>query len=247
MKTAKFDAHLRFPWPCHLDTTGIVYEVGLAPSPRAPRSALRARRWANPRSAPRPALRAVRGPCRIANPSVGIIPGIILIVVIELIVTWSAFVLGTFKLNHRETYSLADVGRILGGRWGEEFFSAAVCICMLFFSASGMVGVSTALNAVSMHATCTAVWMVVIFVVSYVLASIRTLGNITWLAWPAFISILAAVLAMTIAIGLQDRPHDAPKAPLPWDKDFKLFVDASFAKAISAVATILFAAAGTPT
>lgn len=181
------------------------------------------------------------------NGSVGIIPGIILIVVIELIVTWSAFILGTFKLNHRETYSLADVGRILGGRWGEEFFSVAVCICMLFFSASGMVGVSTALNAVSLHAVCTAVWMVIIFVVSFGLASIRTLGNITWLAWPAFISILSAVLAMTIAIGRQERPHDAPPYPEAWDKEFKLFVNASFSDAISAVATILFAAAGTPT
>lgn len=61
--------------------------------------------------------------------AVGIVPGIILIVVIELIVTWSAFVLGSFKLNHRECYSLADVGRILAGRWGEEFFTLAVCIC----------------------------------------------------------------------------------------------------------------------
>lgn len=63
---------------------------------------------------------------------------------------------------------------------------------MLFFSASGMVGVTTAFNAVSTHATCTAVWMVVVFVVSFGLASVRTLGKVTWLAWPAFFSILSA-------------------------------------------------------
>ncbi|CAK9780360.1 hypothetical protein CC85DRAFT_287903 [Cutaneotrichosporon oleaginosum] len=179
--------------------------------------------------------------------AVGIVPGVILIVVVELIVTWSAFVLGSFKLNHRECYSMADVGRILAGRWGEEFFTLAVCICMLFFSASGMVGVTTAFNAVTTHATCTAVWMVVVFVVSFGFASIRTLGNITWLAWPAFFSILSAVLVMTIAVGVQDRPNDAPATPAPWDKDFKIFNKTDFVGGISAVATILFAAAGTPT
>lgn len=179
--------------------------------------------------------------------AVGIVPGIILIIVIEAIVTWSAWVLGEFKLAHRDTYSLADVGRTLGGRVGEEFFTLAVCICMLFFSGSGMVGVTTALNAVSTHATCTAVWMVVVFVVSFAAASIRTLGNITWLGWVGLISILSAVLVMTISVGVQDRPYDAPKAPAPWDKDFKVVVPTTFANGISAVATILFAAAGTPT
>lgn len=61
--------------------------------------------------------------------AVGIVPGIILIIVIEFIVTWSAVVLGDFKLNHRDAYSMADVGRVLAGRPGEEFFSMAVCIC----------------------------------------------------------------------------------------------------------------------
>jgi hypothetical protein len=104
----------------------------------------------------------------------------------------SAFVLGDFKLKHRDAYSMADVGRVLAGRPGEEFFSLAVCICMLFFSASGMVGVTTALNAVSTHGTCTAVFMIVVFIVSFGCATIRTLGNITWLGWVGLMSILSA-------------------------------------------------------
>lgn len=51
---------------------------------------------------------------------------------------------------------------------------------------------------------------------------------------------------MTVSVGVQDRPADAPREG-PWDKDFKVFNNPSFADAISAVATILFAAAGTPT
>lgn len=51
---------------------------------------------------------------------------------------------------------------------------------------------------------------------------------------------------MTIAVGVQDRPNDAPQEG-PWDKDFKIFNKTDFAGGISAVATILFAAAGTPT
>lgn len=55
-----------------------------------------------------------------------------------------------------------------------------------------MIGVSTALNAVSHHGACTAIFVAVAAIASFSLASIRTLGRITWLAWVGVTSIMVA-------------------------------------------------------
>jgi hypothetical protein len=46
-----------------------------------------------------------------------------------------------------------------------------------------MLGISIGLNAVSSHATCTAVFVVVAACCGFIFGSIRTLGRISWLAW----------------------------------------------------------------
>ncbi len=117
---------------------------------------------------------------------------------------------------------------------------------MIFVCGSGLVSISTALNAVSIHATCTAVFIVVAAAVGWALCSIRTMGQITWLGWVGMVSIMAGILAMTVAVGVQDRPSDAPKTG-PWERDLKVVGSPTFADAISAVASVIFAASATPT
>lgn len=46
-----------------------------------------------------------------------------------------------------------------------------------------MLGIATALNALSSHANCTAVYVGVAGIVTLLLASIPTLGKMSWLAW----------------------------------------------------------------
>jgi hypothetical protein len=139
--------------------------------------------------------------------TVGMIPGVILLLVVSAIATWTSYVVGTFKKNHPEVYSIDDVGALLFGRIGREFFAIALLLCkpafllwtrmlwslgwwwnsvvvgMIFVAGSGMLGVSIGLNAVSSHGACTAVFVVVAALVAFALASIRTLGRISWLAW----------------------------------------------------------------
>lgn len=40
--------------------------------------------------------------------TLGYVPGILLIIAIGAIITWSDYVVGTFKLNHPEVYTLAE-------------------------------------------------------------------------------------------------------------------------------------------
>lgn len=55
-----------------------------------------------------------------------------------------------------------------------------------------MLSVSIALNAISMHGTCTAVFVFVAAIVSFGFASIQTLGKISWIAWVGVSSIMIA-------------------------------------------------------
>lgn len=56
---------------------------------------------------------------------------------------------------------------------------------------------------------------------------------------------LVTVLTVTIAVGVQDRPADAPETGV-WVSDYKITNNPSFTEAMSAVSALVFAYAGTP-
>ena len=68
-----------------------------------------------------------------------------------------------------------------------------------------MLGVSIGLNAVSEHAACTAVFVAVAAIVCFALASIRTLGQISWLAWVGMASIISSSRFLSIPCQLSRR------------------------------------------
>ncbi|WVQ72141.1 hypothetical protein IAR50_001686 [Cryptococcus sp. DSM 104548] len=178
--------------------------------------------------------------------ALGIVPGILVLVGIASIMTWSGYCVGQFKLRHRQVYSVVDVGEIMFGPIGKEIFAAIYCTFMIFVAGSAIVGASIGLNAISLHATCTAVFVIVSTIVTFSLASIRTLGNISWLGWIGLTSIVSAIITLTIAVGVQDRPALAPQTG-PWDKGFNVIGHPTWLEASSAVASLVVSYAGVPT
>lgn len=138
----------------------------------------------------------------------GLIPGLICLLVIAVMTTWSNYIVGVFKMRHKDVYGIDDVGRKLFGRVGYEVFGAAFALCklasaqwepttnqradMIFIAGSGMLGVATGLNALSSHGACTAVFVAVAAIIGFSLGSIQTLGRISWLAWVGVVCILTA-------------------------------------------------------
>lgn len=53
------------------------------------------------------------------------------------------------------------------------------------------------------------------------------------------------VFTVTIAVGVQDRPADAPQTGV-WKSDYELIGHPSFTSALSAISSLVFAYAGTP-
>lgn len=60
--------------------------------------------------------------------TLGMIPGVLALLAIASITTWSGYVVGCFKLNHPDVYGIADVGALMFGRAGQEIFSLAFCL-----------------------------------------------------------------------------------------------------------------------
>ncbi|KAF5232188.1 hypothetical protein FAUST_8858 [Fusarium austroamericanum] len=180
--------------------------------------------------------------------TLGIIPGVICLLLIGGITTWSNYVIGTFKLNHREVYDIGDAGGILFGRIGREFLGISFALFTIFAIASGILGISISFNALSDYGTCTATFVAIAAIIVFLCASIRTLGRMSWLAWAGLIPLLIAVYLVTIAVSVQGRPSAAPKIDTDekWMSDWKLVGKPTFIDAMAALSTIVFAYAGTP-
>lgn len=61
--------------------------------------------------------------------SLGLIPGVIALLVIAAMTSWSNYIVGVFKMAHPDVYGIDDVGRKLFGRAGYEFFGLTFALC----------------------------------------------------------------------------------------------------------------------
>ncbi|KAK1922093.1 transmembrane amino acid transporter protein-domain-containing protein [Papiliotrema laurentii] len=177
--------------------------------------------------------------------TLGMIPGVICMLAISAVTTWCAIQVQDFKILHPSVYGVDDAGFLMVGRWGREILYVAFLLCWIFVGGSGMVSTSIALNAVSEHGTCSAVFTAIAAILTFCLASIRTLNKMSWLAWVGTASVLIATLTLTVAVGVQDRPAAAPHTG-EWKPDFKLFNNPPFHQGISAIGSLIFAFGGIP-
>ena len=61
--------------------------------------------------------------------TLGMGPGLVVLIVIGIITTWSNYMIGVFKKNHPSVYSIDDVGYKLFGKTGRELFYVVFVLC----------------------------------------------------------------------------------------------------------------------
>lgn len=59
----------------------------------------------------------------------GLIPGVLCLLAIAIITTWSNYMVGVFKIKHPEVYGIDDASRIMFGVVGREILSAGFSLC----------------------------------------------------------------------------------------------------------------------
>lgn len=61
--------------------------------------------------------------------ALGMVPGVICLIFVGVVTTWSNYMIGVFKLNHRSVYGIDDMGYKTLGVAGREFFGIAYALC----------------------------------------------------------------------------------------------------------------------
>lgn len=64
--------------------------------------------------------------------TLGLGPGLVVVVLIGVITTWSNYIIGVFKKNHPSVYGIDDVGFKLFGKAGREFFYVVFVLCKYY-------------------------------------------------------------------------------------------------------------------
>ncbi|KAF2630025.1 amino acid transporter [Macroventuria anomochaeta] len=166
--------------------------------------------------------------------TIGFVPGIILIIAMGSLATYTGYVLGQYKAAYPRVHNLADALEVMWGPFGREFGGAAQTIFLVFVMGSHILTFTIAMNAITENATCSIVWGVVGFVVLWIFTLPRTLKKVSYLSIASFISICGAVFLAMIALGVDPKPNLRLAATY----------SPSFAPAFLAVTNIIFAYAG---
>ncbi|MCJ1468030.1 hypothetical protein MMC07_006656 [Pseudocyphellaria aurata] len=139
--------------------------------------------------------------------AIGIVPGIILILSLGIIATYTGYVIGQFKLRYPHVHNMADAGEVMLGPVGREIFGAAQMMFLVFVMGSHILTFSIMFNTLTDHGTCTIVFGFVAMLLSLICTLPRTLLNVSYMAIASFISIIAAVMITMIGVGVE-RPGD---------------------------------------
>ncbi|KAJ5458983.1 hypothetical protein N7530_010927 [Penicillium desertorum] len=142
-------------------------------------------------------------PAAIAG--IGLVPGLILLIGLGLLATYTGYVIGQFKWRYPHISSMADAGEQLMGRFGRELFGTGQLLFLIFLMASHILTFTVALNSITGHATCSIVFGLVGLILSLILSLPRTLEKMSWLSLVSFISIFVAVMVTMIALGVQNN------------------------------------------
>ena len=130
---------------------------------------------------------------------------------------------------------MADGGRILLGRLGQELLGSTQLIFFIFVMGSHILAFSIMMNGLTNRAACTIIFAVVGLIVSWILTLPRRLEDLSYISIISFISIVGAVLTTMIGVS----------TPVTMLGPVALFpTRPSFHEAFLAIANILFAYAG---
>ncbi|KAF3987335.1 hypothetical protein FT663_02924 [Candidozyma haemuli var. vulneris] len=150
--------------------------------------------------------------------ALGIVPGLICLLALCALSTWTGYIVGQFRLNHPQVYSIGDAAEIMFGKVGREVMGGAFWLYYALVYGASLLTLSIAFNTLSEHAVCTTVWVAIGAVVTFVLGTlIRTMKVMSWCGYIALASVFISSWIVAIACLTQDTPDAAPKTG-PIDK-----------------------------
>jgi hypothetical protein len=112
--------------------------------------------------------------------TLGLIPGLIAILLIGLLATYTAYLYLQFWRRYRHINNLPDALHVLGGRVLSIIGGVGLVINLSFASASACLTMSVALNTLTGHSMCTVGFVGIAALVCYVLCIPRSMNFVAW-------------------------------------------------------------------
>jgi amino acid permease len=114
--------------------------------------------------------------------TLGLAPGLLCMVVLGAIATFTGLILAEFKLSHPDIESFADVGQLIGGPIGREVLGFAQLMCFIFDMGAQILSFSIAMNVITGHSQCTILWSVVGLVMCFSFGLMMRLKHVSYLS-----------------------------------------------------------------
>lgn len=178
--------------------------------------------------------------------TLGFVPGLISLIVLSIICTYTGVLCGQVRLLHPHVHSPAELGAILFARSKIliELFSFFYWIFLVMISGSALLTSSVALNAVSDHAICTLAYVGIVAGAALAIGGgFRQLAKVAWLGWLGVASVLLSIWILVIAMLTKHYPM-TELGQTGVVQRLAANSKASFAESITAVVTQLFALLG---
>ncbi|KAJ6437246.1 amino acid transporter [Purpureocillium lavendulum] len=173
--------------------------------------------------------------------TLGLVPGIIAILGLGVVSTYTAYELLQFWRAHPHCVNMVDMARVVGGRPLEAILGVSLLIKICMTCGSATVTIAVALNSISGHALCTVGFAGVGAIACWLLCLPRTFKFVSQTGVPSTVSIFAAVLIVIISLGVAGSPTNAPPG---WDKEIVIVGNPSFRDGVSACLKVCYAYAG---
>ncbi|KAJ5586984.1 uncharacterized protein N7459_002749 [Penicillium hispanicum] len=152
-----------------------------------------------------------------AMATLGFVPGIILIIGLGLLATYTGYNIGLMRERYPFIQNLGDAGEILLGKFGRELFGTAQFLFCIFVMGAHILTFRVMMNTVTNHGTCSIVFSLVGMLISLALSLPRTMKGMTWISFAAFISIFTAVIITMISVGVEEHTNVVTKAAIDND------------------------------
>ncbi|KAI3282826.1 hypothetical protein CBS147309_876 [Penicillium roqueforti] len=174
----------------------------------------------------------------------GAFPGAVSVIAWTVLNAYCAIVQGNFRNAYPGCHSIVDMAQVVGGPIVRELVGFLFTVSYIIVAASGVIGVSTAFNALSRHSICTVWFSFIAMIIITMCASVRKFSHIGWLTWVGFGSVYVAVFIIVIGVTTRDRPAAAPQTG-DFDLGYRVIGDPNFTTGITASATIFVSSAAT--
>ncbi|KAL2204314.1 hypothetical protein CC79DRAFT_1336904 [Sarocladium strictum] len=170
----------------------------------------------------------------------GIVPGVIAIVGLGILSTYTAYEMLQFQQRHPHCVNIVDMCRVVGGRTFEIVGAIVLLVNIMFTCSSATVTMSVGLNTMSEHGACTVAFMAVAAIGCYLLCLPRTFKFIAKVGVPSLIAVLAAVLTVMISLGVADPSN----APANFKREVQIVGNPTFREGVGACLRICYSYAG---